>query len=99
MVRGIVGFRFVITRLEGKWKINQYRGAQDRLGVAKGLSERGRADDLEMADLVARSIAGTTDAWSAGRTAILSDAAHVPPPNLRLRQATHPWGMTISPSL
>jgi transcriptional regulator len=58
MVRGIVGFRFVITRLEGKWKMNQNRGAQDRLGVAKGLSERGRADDLEMADLVARSIAG-----------------------------------------
>jgi hypothetical protein len=34
MVRGIVGFRFVITRLEGKWKMNQNREAQDRLGVA-----------------------------------------------------------------
>jgi predicted FMN-binding regulatory protein PaiB len=23
MLRGIVGFRFVITRLEGKWKMSQ----------------------------------------------------------------------------
>ena len=57
MVRGIVGFRFVITRLEGKWKMNQNREAQDRLGVVKGLGERGRADDLEMADFVSRSVA------------------------------------------
>ena len=57
MVRGIVGFRIVITRLEGKWKMNQNREAQDRLGVVKGLGERGRADDLEMADFVSRSVA------------------------------------------
>jgi transcriptional regulator len=56
MVRGIVGFRFVISRLEGKWKMNQNREAQDRLGVVKGLGERGRADDKEMADFVSRSV-------------------------------------------
>jgi transcriptional regulator len=56
MVRGIVGFRFVITRLEGKWKMNQNRETQDRLGVVKGLGERGLADDLEMADFVSRSV-------------------------------------------
>ena len=27
MLRGIVGFRFAITRLEGKWKMSQNRGA------------------------------------------------------------------------
>jgi len=58
MVRGIIGFRFVITRLEGKWKMNQNREVQDRLGVVKGLGERGFADDLEMADFVSRSVAG-----------------------------------------
>ena len=57
MVKGIVGIRFEITRLEGKWKMNQNREAQDRLGVVKGLGERGRADDLEMADFVSRSVA------------------------------------------
>ena len=57
MVRGIVGFRLVIARLEGKWKMNQNREPQDRSGVVKGLGERGRADDLEMADFVARSLA------------------------------------------
>ena len=57
MVRGIVGFRLVISRLEGKWKMNQNRETQDRLGVVKGLGDRGRADDLEMADFVSRSVA------------------------------------------
>ena len=56
MVRGIVGFRFAIARLEGKWKMNQNREMQDRAGVVKGLGARGRADDLEMADFVSRSV-------------------------------------------
>jgi transcriptional regulator len=56
MVRGIVGFRFAITRLEGKWKMNQNREMQDRVGVVHGLDARGRADDIEMAELVARSL-------------------------------------------
>jgi hypothetical protein len=37
--------------------MNQNREAPDRRGVVKGLGERGRSDDLEMADFVARSIA------------------------------------------
>ena len=56
MVRGIVGFRFVVARLEGKWKMNQNREALDQDGSAKGLAERGRADDLEMADFIERSL-------------------------------------------
>ncbi len=56
MLRGIVGFRFAITRLEGKWKMSQNREMPDRDGVVEGLGRRGRSDDLEMADLVARPI-------------------------------------------
>jgi transcriptional regulator len=56
MLRGIVGFRFAITRLEGKWKMSQNREMPDRDGVVKGLGHRGRSDDAEMAGLVARSI-------------------------------------------
>jgi len=52
MLRGIVGFRFTITRLEGKWKMSQNRDAKDRDGVAKGLGQRGDGDDLEMAESV-----------------------------------------------
>lgn len=59
MLRGIVGFRFAITRLEGKWKMSQNRDMGDRDGVAKGLSKRGYKDDLEMAKIVARQIAST----------------------------------------
>jgi transcriptional regulator len=56
MLRGIVGFRFAITRLEGKWKMSQNREPQDRDGVVKGLSLRGSSDDVEMADLVAQPL-------------------------------------------
>lgn len=54
MLRGIVGFRFAITRLEGKWKMSQNREVKDRAGVVEGLNERGRSNDLEMAELVMR---------------------------------------------
>ena len=40
MLRGIVGFRFAITRLEGKWKMSQNREAEDRKGVVTGLNAR-----------------------------------------------------------
>jgi len=56
MLRGIVGFRFAVTRLEGKWKMSQNRDMKDRNGVAKGLGQRGDGDDLEMAELVSRYI-------------------------------------------
>jgi transcriptional regulator len=56
MLRGIVGFRFAITRLEGKWKMSQNREMQDRAGVVKGLGQRCGVDDLEMAELVSRHV-------------------------------------------
>jgi transcriptional regulator len=56
MLRGIVGFRFVVTRLEGKWKMSQNREMQDRAGVVSGLGRRGEGDDRAVADLVSRQI-------------------------------------------
>jgi transcriptional regulator len=56
MLRGIVGFRFVVTRLEGKWKMSQNRATQDQAGVVEGLRNRGAGDDLEIADMIARRI-------------------------------------------
>jgi len=52
MLRGIVGFCFAITRIEGKWKMSQNRELNDQLGVAKGLGQRAEGDDLEMARLI-----------------------------------------------
>jgi transcriptional regulator len=54
MLRGIVGFRFAITRLEGKWKMSQNREMMDRQGVVKGLEKRDEGDDREIAGIVAR---------------------------------------------
>jgi transcriptional regulator len=59
MLRGIVGFRFEITRLEGKSKMSQNREPQDRLGVIDGLKARARADDLEIAEIVSAKMAPT----------------------------------------
>jgi len=54
MLRGIVGFRFAITRLEGKWKMSQNRVEQDWKGVVDGLNARASGDDLEVAESVSR---------------------------------------------
>ena len=54
MLRGIVGFRFAITRLEGKWKMSQNREAEDRKGVVAGLRARASGEDREIADAVTR---------------------------------------------
>jgi transcriptional regulator len=56
MLRGIVGFRFAITRLEGKWKMSQNRELSDRAGVVKGLGQRAAGDDLEIAAIVERRL-------------------------------------------
>ena len=54
MLRGIIGFRFAFTRLEGKWKMSQNRQAADRNGVVRGLGTRGQGDDFEMAEIILR---------------------------------------------
>ncbi len=54
MLRGIVGFRFPVARLEGKWKMSQNRKMEDREGVVRGLNGRAQGDDLAVAELVQR---------------------------------------------
>ncbi len=40
-LKGIVGLRLPIARLEGKWKMSQNRNAQDRAGVVEGFRAEG----------------------------------------------------------
>jgi transcriptional regulator len=61
MLRGIVGFRFAITRLEGKWKMSQNREIQDRHGVVAGLRTRDGADDPEIAEYIAGELKQKTE--------------------------------------
>jgi transcriptional regulator len=51
-LRGIVGIRMPITRLEGKRKMSQNRNAADRDGVASGLARSERAMDQVVAGLI-----------------------------------------------
>lgn len=53
-LKGIVGLRLPITRLEGKRKMSQNRSAADREGVAAGLLASDRASDREAGALVPR---------------------------------------------
>ncbi|MBS3648084.1 FMN-binding negative transcriptional regulator [Pseudaminobacter sp. 19-2017] len=51
-LRGIVGLRMPIARLEGKRKMSQNRSAADRAGVAAGLASSERESDRGVASLI-----------------------------------------------
>jgi transcriptional regulator len=51
-LRGIVGLRMPITRLDGKRKMSQNRNEVDRSGVAAGLAASDRASDHHVATLI-----------------------------------------------
>lgn len=53
-LRGIVGIEIPIARLEGKWKLSQNRGEEDRHGVIDGLGEEDAPDASRMAKLIPR---------------------------------------------
>jgi transcriptional regulator len=51
-LRGIIGLRLPIRRLDGKRKLSQNRNAADRAGVAAGLAASPLAEDRAVAPLV-----------------------------------------------
>jgi len=51
-LKGIVGVRLQITRLEGKRKVSQNRQPEDRAGVKAGLGASESLDDRAIADMV-----------------------------------------------
>ena len=53
-LRGIVGLRMPITRLDAKRKMSQNRSAEDRAGVIEGLSASDRAEDRHVASLMTK---------------------------------------------
>lgn len=51
-LRGIVGLRMPITRIDGKLKMSQNRSAEDRAGVVEGLAASDSAVDRAVAGLI-----------------------------------------------
>ena len=51
-LKGIVGIRLPISRLEGKRKLSQNRSMPDRQGVVNGLSQSQNQSDQEVAHLI-----------------------------------------------
>lgn len=52
LLGGIVGIEIPISRLVGKWKVNQNRLPVDRDGAAAGLRASGEPEAVAMADLI-----------------------------------------------
>jgi transcriptional regulator len=52
MISRIVGIEIPISKLQGKWKVNQNRRPADRLGVAAGLESKASDRSRAMAELV-----------------------------------------------
>lgn len=52
-LRGIVGLRMPITRIDGKRKMSQNRSVEDRAGVVAGLNASERPSDRIVAGLIA----------------------------------------------
>ena len=55
-LKGIVGVRMPITRIDGKRKMSQNRSAADRAGVIAGLSESERSDDHTVAAMMTKDL-------------------------------------------
>ncbi len=51
-LKGIIGLRMPITRLEGKQKMSQNRSPADRLGVVRGLMQSEREIDRDVASRI-----------------------------------------------
>jgi transcriptional regulator len=55
LIKGIVGFEITITRLLGKWKLNQNKTDAERDGLVRAMRERGDDDAQAMAELIERA--------------------------------------------
>ncbi len=54
MISRIVGIEIPLSKIQGKWKVNQNRPLADRLGVVAGLQSRATEEARAMAELVAQ---------------------------------------------
>jgi len=55
-LENIVGVEIPISRLTGKWKTSQNRPVDDRVGAVAGLRATGISGDIEMAELIERTV-------------------------------------------
>ncbi len=56
MRRNIIGFEIQISRIEGKWKLNQNRSQEDMQGAMAGLSKTGNVEGMKVADLMSEAM-------------------------------------------
>ncbi len=52
MRKAVIAFEMVVTDIQGKWKLNQNRGVEDRTGVVESLRQLGSPDQIAVAELM-----------------------------------------------
>src|SRR5688572_16122660 len=57
LIRGIVGVRFTVSRVDAKAKMGQHRDTRDAIGAADGLAERGQGADVAVS-MMMRAVRG-----------------------------------------
>jgi transcriptional regulator len=55
MLGAIVGIEIEVTQLVGKWKLSQNKAGADRRGAADTLRERGRDEQVDIADAMLKA--------------------------------------------
>ncbi|NNE25100.1 MAG: FMN-binding negative transcriptional regulator [Rhizobiales bacterium] len=61
MLRGIVGVRLSVERLDGSWKLNQHRSEDDQRSTIAGLYGEDDPQSLELGDEMAEALASVQD--------------------------------------
>lgn len=57
LAQAVVGFRVIIERVEGQWKLSQNHSTDRQQKVIDGLENRNNGDDAQVADLMKRNLA------------------------------------------
>jgi transcriptional regulator len=52
LIRGIVGVRFTVSRVDAKAKMGQNRDTRDAIGAADGLAARGQGADVAVSAMM-----------------------------------------------
>ena len=60
-LKAIVGFEIPVDRVIGKFKLNQNRSREDRVGVAAALAESQRSEDRGVAGLMEQQLSAESD--------------------------------------
>ncbi len=61
MLNAIIGFRFNVSRIQGKYKLSQNKSEADRQGAIDALQSAGSENELAIASLIQQTLENTSN--------------------------------------